>query len=208
MAKTNYRTWTTGEIVTAVMLNEQIKDNGNAIWVGTTAGDMDYYTSATEKARIAKGTEGQSLKSIAGVPTWTGLVGAKIFEDDYQSIANDSETIITTYGTETYDSHGFHSGTDGILTVPTGLGGLYLIGANGYFDGHATANRLRQLGLRKNSTNIAQVTTVQDADSSSIWMNIFHLDILNEGDTIKTVVLQKSGTSLKWYWYTLWMIKL
>ena len=72
MSLTTYRTWIYGELVTAAMLNQQIRDNGNAIWVGTTAGDMDYYTGATGKARIPKGTAGQVLKMNSGAtaPEW------------------------------------------------------------------------------------------------------------------------------------------
>jgi hypothetical protein len=56
MAFTTPRTWTYGETVTEAQFNEQIRDNFNAVWVGTTAGDIDYYTSNTTKARLAGGT--------------------------------------------------------------------------------------------------------------------------------------------------------
>jgi hypothetical protein len=53
------------------MMN-QLRDNFNAIWVGTTAGDMDYYTGATGKARLGIGTAGQVLTVNAGAtaPEW------------------------------------------------------------------------------------------------------------------------------------------
>ena len=47
------RTWNVGELVTKAMLDQQIRDNMNAIWVGTTAGDMEYYTAANAKTRLA-----------------------------------------------------------------------------------------------------------------------------------------------------------
>ncbi len=56
MAFTTPRTWTYGETVTEAQFNEQIRDNFNAVWVGTTAGDIDYYTSSTTKTRLAGGT--------------------------------------------------------------------------------------------------------------------------------------------------------
>src|SRR5574338_529518 len=71
MAKTNYRNWIPGEIVTAAQLNEQIRDNGNAIWVGTTAGDMDFYSTATTQTRIPIGSVGQVLQVLTGgIPGW------------------------------------------------------------------------------------------------------------------------------------------
>ena len=44
---------------------------------GTTAGDIDYYTSSTAKARIAIGTAGQILTVNAGAtaPEWAALAG-------------------------------------------------------------------------------------------------------------------------------------
>ena len=73
MAKSNFRTWVTGEMVTAAMLNEQIRDNGNEIWKGTTAGDIDFYISATEKARLGIGSSNQLLTVSSGSPIWKDI---------------------------------------------------------------------------------------------------------------------------------------
>jgi hypothetical protein len=63
------------------MMNQQIRDNGNAIWVGTTAGDMDYYTGATGKARLPIGTAGKVLKVNAGAtaPEWGSNKGLSCY---------------------------------------------------------------------------------------------------------------------------------
>jgi hypothetical protein len=97
MSKTNYRTWIYGELVTVSMMNQQIRDNGNAIWVGTTAGDMDYYTGATTKARLPKGTAGQVLSMNAGAtaPEW-GYSGGVVKRQ------GGSATIWSTPGTNNY----------------------------------------------------------------------------------------------------------
>lgn len=97
MSLTTFRTWIYGELVTVSMMNEQIRDNGNAIWVGTTAGDMDYYTGATNKARLGIGTAGQVLTVNPGAtaPEWSGggmslietkLLGAPAASFDFTSI--------------------------------------------------------------------------------------------------------------------------
>lgn len=73
MAFTTPRTWTYGETVTEAQFNEQLRDNFNAVWVGTTAGDIDYYTSSTTKARLGIGNVGDVLTVGSGtVPTWVG----------------------------------------------------------------------------------------------------------------------------------------
>jgi hypothetical protein len=69
------------------MMNQQIRDNGNAIWVGTTAGDMDYYTGATGKSRLGIGTAGQILKVNAGAtaPEW-GAGGMSLIEEKLATV--------------------------------------------------------------------------------------------------------------------------
>jgi hypothetical protein len=44
-----------------------------ALSPGTTAGDLDYYTAATTKARVGIGTTGQVLTVTAGVPAWSTI---------------------------------------------------------------------------------------------------------------------------------------
>lgn len=67
------RTWTVGELVTKAMLDEQVRDNMNAIWVGTTAGDMDYYVDSNTKSRLAMTAGGVLRSTAAGIPAWLGL---------------------------------------------------------------------------------------------------------------------------------------
>lgn len=97
MSLTTFRSWIYGELVTVSMMNQQIRDNGNAIWVGTTAGDMDYYTSATTKARLPKGIAGQALKMNSGAtaPEW-GYSGGVVKRQ------GGSATIWSTPGTTNY----------------------------------------------------------------------------------------------------------
>jgi hypothetical protein len=73
MSFTAPRTWVYGETVTEAQFNEQFRDNLNAIWVGTNAGDMDYYTSNAAKSRIGIGNVGDVLSvNSSTVPTWIG----------------------------------------------------------------------------------------------------------------------------------------
>ena len=57
------------ELLTAAKMNA-IQDNISAIFVGTTAGDMDYYLSGSAKSRLAIGTAGQILMSTGSAPNW------------------------------------------------------------------------------------------------------------------------------------------
>ena len=110
MSLTTFRSWIYGELVTVSMMNQQIRDNGNAIWVGTTAGDMDYYTGATNKARIPIGTANQVLAVNAGAtaPEWvnqSGLVDIQVAKS----------TSGKTYSTSSWEDH---PGLEVTLTLP------------------------------------------------------------------------------------------
>jgi hypothetical protein len=70
MAFDNSFTAVTGQTYTASQYNTHTKGNFTAIWVGTTAGDSDYYTSSTSKARLAIGAVGNFLGSTGTAPRW------------------------------------------------------------------------------------------------------------------------------------------
>lgn len=70
MAFNNTFTAVVGATYTASQYNTYVRDNFTAIWVGTTAGDIDYYTSSSAKARLAIGTAGQILMSTGSAPAW------------------------------------------------------------------------------------------------------------------------------------------
>lgn len=70
MAYQSMATRAAGYIVKAATDWNVIVNNFAALWVGTTAGDIDYYSNATTKTRIPIGTAGQVLTVSGGVPAW------------------------------------------------------------------------------------------------------------------------------------------
>ena len=73
MAWTNPRDWTTGEVVTASIMNTHVRDNLNmtAPHVVTTAGDIVYATGDSALQRLAIGSSGYVLNSTGSAPAWT-----------------------------------------------------------------------------------------------------------------------------------------
>jgi hypothetical protein len=51
-------------------LGSSVDTTVKALSPGTTAGDIDYYTSSTAKSRIAIGSSGQVLTVSGGIPAW------------------------------------------------------------------------------------------------------------------------------------------
>lgn len=78
MATTTNYGWTTPDDTSLVKdgasairtLGSSVDTTVKALSPGTTAGDVDYYTSSTAKARLAIGTTGQVLTVAGGVPSW------------------------------------------------------------------------------------------------------------------------------------------
>lgn len=87
-----------GYIIKAATDWNVIVNNFAALWVGTTAGDIDYYSNASTKSRIAIGAAGTSLTSIGGVPSWVAFypVGAI-----YMSTISTNPATLLGFGTWT-----------------------------------------------------------------------------------------------------------
>jgi hypothetical protein len=110
MAYTAYRTWTTGEIVTAALMNEQVRDNGllTAPAIMTTAGDIMYASAANTPARLAKSTTSTQYLANTGtsnVPQWnevalaTGVSGTLPVGNGGTGITSLGSNVATFLGT-------------------------------------------------------------------------------------------------------------
>lgn len=112
MSFDNSYTAVTGATYQASDYNTHTKGNFTAVWVGTSAGDMDYYTGATAKSRLAIGAAGGILTSSGSAPQWTAIGAAGTFLRSSGSSANwgslvsnrqgGSSTIWSSPGTTTY----------------------------------------------------------------------------------------------------------
>jgi hypothetical protein len=110
MAYTAYRTWTTGEIVTAALMNEQVKDNGllTAPAIMTGQGDLIYGSAANTPARLAK--DANSTRSLTNTgtnnnPAWaqvalaTGVSGTLPVGNGGTGITSLGSNVATFLGT-------------------------------------------------------------------------------------------------------------
>lgn len=125
-------------------------------------------------------------------------IAARVHRTTNQTgIANDTETAVI-FDNETFDTDGFHDNTTNNtrLTVPAGLGGYYLIGANIRWGANATS--WRALVIRKNGTAnllFTRIPTHSDG-SASFLMSGETVALLAAGDYVECFVAQKSGGSM------------
>jgi hypothetical protein len=111
MATTTNYNWTTPDDTDLVKdgaaairtLGSSADTTVKALNPGTTAGDIDYYTTSTAKARVAIGTAGQVLQVNSGAtaPEWAtpaspAPASATLRVDTLESTTSTSYTALTT----------------------------------------------------------------------------------------------------------------
>jgi hypothetical protein len=79
-------------------LGSSIDTSVKSLNAGTTAGDIDYYTSATAKARVGIGSSGQVLAVSGGVPAWTTVSSGGMTLLSTTTLSGASTTISSISG--------------------------------------------------------------------------------------------------------------
>lgn len=118
MAFDNSFTAVTGATYTAAQYNTYTKGNFTAIWVGTTAGDMEYYASSTSKSRLGIGNSYDMLRVNSGgtAPEWnTPRLTMTSLTDTNASLSRTNQAM--TWATELVDDDGWHVAGDSKITV-------------------------------------------------------------------------------------------
>ena len=115
MATTTNYSWTTPDDTDLVKdgaaairtLGSSIDTTVKALNPGTTAGDIDYYTASTTKARLAIGTAGQILQVNSGAtaPEWANASGAGLVHINTTSFSNVATQDVDSVFTTTYKSY-------------------------------------------------------------------------------------------------------
>jgi len=125
----------------------------------TTTGDTLYASAANTLARLGIGTAGQVLKVNSGAtaPEWgsasSAFRGCSVYGTTNGNISAGSYELLA-WGSENFDTDSFHSTTTNTqrITIPTGLGGKYLIQVGGAFAPATTDDRIMGLNLYVNTT--------------------------------------------------------
>jgi hypothetical protein len=106
MATTTNYGWTTPDDTALVKdgaaairtLGSSIDTSVKALSPGTTAGDVDYYTATTTKARLAIGTTGQVLTVAGGVPSWATPTSGSMTLLSTTALSTNSVTVSSISG--------------------------------------------------------------------------------------------------------------
>ena len=192
MAWTDPRTWVTGEVVTASLMNTHVRDNLNmtAPHIVTTAGDIVYATGDSALQRLALGTAGYILHvggssapawtnspSIAGIAL-TGVLDANGSIDfDGTTAAFDGSGAITLTSTST-SANGIYlranGGTGETIKIHSDLGTSVTEGAAsvsmlsdaGGVELRSTANLANAINLTVDGGTTSSMTLFNDQGTS------------------------------------------
>jgi hypothetical protein len=160
--------------------------------------DLLTATANDTPARLAVGANNTSLVADSTTSTglkWVGFQGCSVY-GTAQTITNFTWTAIN-FASENFDTDGFHSTTTNTsrITIPTGLGGKYLVNYTQRWDPSGTGTRDADIYV-----NGASVVT-QNMNASSVYASNSKSVILslNAGDYIQLYAIQNSGGNLIFY---------
>jgi len=170
----------------------------------TTKGDIIVATGNATLVRQGVGANGTVLTANSAqadgvewaAPATGSFVGVLCKKGATQTISNTTDTVLNFSGTDTYDTDAFHDTTtnNSRITIPTGLGGYYLIYGLNTWDVNATGRRFCE--LKKNGTKILTSngfgpnSTAAPSNMISVVLN------LSAGDYVEYQVWQSSGGNL------------
>lgn len=161
----------TGDWITAGWVNTYIGGNFGALWVGTTAGDMDYYTSATDKARRAIGSAYQALRvnAAANAPVWDHLMHmTRLYRSSTQNYLSGAAADIN-WNAEVIDDQGWHDNSSNPNRVTLDFTGYCIPIASIYWNKNAGGSGTFHLTakIQKNGVDTPNKVTVFEEISAA-----------------------------------------
>ena len=184
MAWTDPRTWVTGEVVTASLMNTFVRDALNECPAHkvTTAGDITYATGDSALARLALGSSGYILHVSGSAPAWTNA----------PSIAN-----LTLSGVlDVNGSADFDVTTAAITATSTSANGIYLH-ANGGTSETIKIHSDQGTSVTEGAASVSMLSDAGGVELRSTANLANAINITNDGGTTGSItIFNDQGTSV------------
>jgi hypothetical protein len=168
----------------------------------TTKGDLVVGTGSATYARLGVGTNGHTLVADSSTSTglkWQGFVGCVVYNSAAQTLSNNTFTAIN-FNSEDIDTNSFHDNAtnNSRITIPSGLGGKYLIGVMLNWD-QSNGTGSRNTYIYKNGGAIAQSAAGLGAGgvpSATLPIGFSYIADLAATDYVEAYGIQTSGGNL------------
>jgi len=164
----------------------------------TTTGDIIYASAANTPARLGIGSTDQVLKVSGGIPAWGAAPaptaqGVSVYNNVAQSCNSGVYTTLT-FNSEYYDTDGFHSTSSNTsrLTVPTGLGGKYVVVGKFYYN--PGVNDIPTQKFQVNGNDSRRATPYINGSSMGSVLNVAILN-LSAGDYVEALFYHTAGSA-------------
>lgn len=118
-----------GDSWSAAQHNTYLRDNIEALWPYTTAGDLAYASAANQLARLGIGTAYQFMQTISGAPAWGGLHFATVNKTGTQNFSTGVAAAVT-FDAEQSDVQGWHSTSVNTSRITVSATGFYQANAS------------------------------------------------------------------------------
>ena len=156
---------------------------GTKIALGSDADGDIYYRDAGILKRLAKGTDGQSLELVSGLPAWITNSSFSVHKNGTNQGISDSANTKVTWSTELFDTNSDFASNKFTPSVA----GKYLLSSNVSFISAVMDGKAITIGIYKNGavlheaitigsgagTQAFQVIAVVDANGTSDYFEIF-----------------------------------
>lgn len=168
------------------------------------------HTGAATSATLLRGQEGTTARQHQIDVNWVHgpsvqdfvvpRIGISVYITAVQSIPNAVATAVA-YTSERYDTHGFHDNAtnNSRLTIPAGMGGLYLATVGGEFATNATGQRAVHFRLN-GSAGYEAINTVLGSTITQRF-SLSHVLPMVDGDYLEMLAYQDSGAALNFFPY-------
>lgn len=123
-----------------------------------------------------------------------GGSGARVARSTVATLSHNVDTAVP-WDTEIFDDGGFWtSSSDRRLTIPTGLGGIYILTASCWFDANGTG--IRQVRFRQNGSTILGWQRIPGSSSAAVVPTASVVCQAVAGDYFELMIYQDSGGAL------------
>jgi hypothetical protein len=161
-------------------------------------GDLLTASANDTPARLAVGANNTTLVADSTASTglkWVGFQGCSVYGAS-QAITTATWTAIN-FGFENFDTDTFHDNTtnNSRITIPTGLGGKYLVNYTQRWDPSGTGTRDANLYVNGSSvcTQSMTASSTYASNSKSVILS------LSAGDYVQLYVYHTVGSNLNFY---------
>lgn len=203
MAGAGYKTFVTGEVLTAANVNTYLMDQTVMVFASAAARTTALGANVSEgMISYLKDTnstqyyDGAAWVSVGGSTTPT-FVGCRLFNTGGQTISSATTTAIL-FDSEAFDTDNFHSTSTNTsrITIPTGKGGYYLVQGSFMIDGTSSWSRI---GLYRNGSTMLLNLESGNATTGTNTRTLNFIGNFSAGDYLELLVRQNTGSN-----QTLW----